>query len=89
MIFNKYTFLANSHYEHAYTAILLAMSMLSFRKSIKGTFIKTTRQWLKIALARLPDIVFLIHCIYLLFSINHHYMTRYRKIHMYNIYNIQ
>jgi hypothetical protein len=27
--------------------------------------------------------------IYLLFSINHHNLTRYREIHMYNIYNIQ
>ena len=27
--------------------------------------------------------------IYLLFSINHHNLTRYREINMYNIYNIQ
>ena len=27
--------------------------------------------------------------IYLLFSINHHNLTRYREIHIYNIYNIQ
>ena len=26
---------------------------------------------------------------FFLFSINHHNLTRYREIHMYNIYNIQ